>query len=352
MKQLWALKTKKFFGEKIRVLLAKNGLLDFSFKPKKTEKFVFFPLKKKPAEKHLKEIKKVCSGIVLEKKGFVETKKKRISFRETVKKIVSKKELSELITSFDVIGKAAIIEIPSVLKPKEKQIARALMQANQQIESVFKISEKHSGKYRIRKIKFLAGKKRFLQKYKENNCVFLVELGKVFFSPRLSHERKRIALQIKNNEVIGVFFAGVGPFAIIFAKNSPAAKVVGIELNPVAVKLFKKNVELNKVSGKITVIHGDVKNAVKDFTESFDRIVMPLPKGGEKFLGTAIKCLKKNGVLHYYRVAEKKEVFEKPLKEIKKAAQENNRKIKVLTKRIVRSFSPSKSQAVIDAKIS
>ena len=174
----------------------------------------------------------------------------------------------------------------------------------------------------------------------------------MFFSPRLSTERIRISRLIKKGEVVGAFFAGVGPFPIVFAKNSKMEKAIAIELNPVAFKLMKQNIVLNKVEKKVEPILGDVKKvAPKKLKGKCDRVVMPLPRGAGAFLGSAFKALAvKGGVIHFYQFEPKDKPFNAPLKRIKETAKKSGRKVKVLRKAIVRSFSPKTVQVVIDFK--
>ena len=106
------------------------------------------------------------------------------------------------------------------LEGKAKAIGEALLSLNKQFETVCMVTGQHKGLFRVQPVKVIAGKKNKKALYKESGCTFLVHLGKVFFSPRLGTERARISKLIKKGEVVGAFFAGVGPFPIVFAKNS------------------------------------------------------------------------------------------------------------------------------------
>ena len=65
------------------------------------------------------------------------------------------------------------------------------------------------GELRIRELEWIAGEKKTKATYRESGCVFNVDLSKVYFSPRLSFERMRIAKQVNADEVIINMFAGV-----------------------------------------------------------------------------------------------------------------------------------------------
>ena len=129
-------------------------------------------------------------------------------------------------------------------------------------------------------------------------------------------------------------------------------KAYAIELNPEAYKGLLHNIVLNKCQNKIEPILGDVKKIVpKMLVGKCDRVVMPLPKGGESFLKEAIMALKPSGgIIHFYRFVDRETGAEQPLKEIKEAAKSLGMKTKILRNKKVRSFSASKEQIVIDFK--
>lgn len=263
---------------------------------------------------------------------------------------LSEKEFELLRTSYDTLGNIAIIEIPKGLGKKEKAIAKALLLVNKSVKTVCKKTGAHSGKYRIEPVKVIAGEKNLLATYRESASTFQIPLGKVFFSPRLGTERLRISQLIKPGEIVGAFFAGVGPFPIVFAKNSQMARAVAIELNPAAVAWMKKNAELNKVQGKIEVIKGDVKKVVpRKFKGAFDRVVMPLPKGAESFLREAILSISpKGGFVHFYAFVPAANPYSAATEKIQAAAKKLKRKAKIVFKRQVRTFSRDIVQVVID----
>ncbi len=277
---------------------------------------------------------------------------KNKNLKALLQKKLSKEELSLLVRGFDQLGNIAIIEIPKELEKKQKLIGEGVLKLNKSIKTVCKIKGEHKGKYRIQPIEIIAGEKNFIAHYKEFGCRFEFDVRKTFFSPRLGNERKRICEKIKKGEIVGVFFAGIGPFAVIFAKNSPLKKAVAIELNPQAFKYLEKNISLNKVEEKVEAIKGDVKKVVpKKFKKTFNRIVMPLPKGGENFLKEAILALKPKGIIHFYQFVLREEMFKEPLKKIEKNTKALKKRFKILLKKQVRSFSPSRIQVVIDFKV-
>ena len=352
-KESFSIKVRKKHAQKLKQYLTEIGIIDFSLRPKTIDDYILFPVSRLPALKERMQILAKGRSLSILKGEFILQKTKPFSLKEALENKLTKTELDSLITSFNVLGNTAIIEIPDVLKTKEKVIANTLLELNKNIESVCKISSAHSGKYRTQKVTLLAGKKLSNVFYKESGSVFEIELGKVFFSPRLSTERIRISKLIKKNEIIGALFAGVGPYPIVFAKKSKMKKAYAVELNPNAVKLMKSNVKLNKVDSKIEVFEGDVQKIVpKHLKGKCDRIVMPLPKGAEHFLKDAFIALKpEGGVIHFYQFVDKNEPYTKSLELIQEIASKMKKKTRILRKAQVRSFSPTKIQVVIDIKV-
>ncbi len=334
----------------LHAFLVERGLLDSKAVPTRKKGLVVFPLSANPSATEKRELKKQFPKAKLVVESFLQKSGQKGSLKDALASVLSPAEMQKLVSGFDALGNIAIIEIPKGLEKKEKQIARAVLETNAGIQTVCKKMGAHKGKYRIEPVKIIAGEKNLVADYKESGCRFRVHLGKTFFSPRLSFERQRIAKQIKPGEMVGAFFAGVGPFPIIFAKYSPMKKAVAIELNPNSVKDLKCNIQLNKMESKIEAVQGDVKKIVpKKFRGVFDRVVMPLPKGAEDFLKEALVSLKsKGGIVHFYAFVPSENPFEGIEDRIQQIAKKNSFSIKILNHKQVRTFSKDLIQIVID----
>ena len=277
------------------------------------------------------------------------------SIKDSLRSVLTAEELKRLVSGFDTLGNIAIIEVPKGLGKKQRLIAKAVLDSNPAIKTVVKKTGAHQGKFRVEPVRFLAGEKNLTADYRESGCRFRVSLGKVFFSPRLSMERLRIAKLIQPGEVVGAFFAGVGPFPIVFAKNSEMKQAVAIELNPVAVKDLKFNIGLNKLNPDkknpvIIALEGDVNKIVpKKFKGRFDRIAMPIPKSANTFLKAALLGIKPSGgVIHFYSFSSAENPFEPIEKIIEAECEKNGFKVKFVFERQVRTFSKDTVQVVID----
>jgi len=330
-----AIRVPKKKGEGMRRMLSSSGILDEGYFPSHDEKYVYLPVKKSVPRYKLVEVE-------------ARRREVRKSFREMLSEIVGG-EAEGIFSSYDIVGDIAVLEIPDELRAKEKEIADALLRTNPNLKAVLRKESGMEGEYRVRRFSFLAGEKRTEATYVEHGVSMRLDLAKVYFSPRLSHERGRIAEKVKPGETILVMFAGVGPFALVVAKKQKDAKVYGIELNPDAVRYFEENVKLNGMEGRVEAILGDVRKVVPErFVGVADRVLMPLPKSAEDFLDVALLAAKRGGVIHFYTFVNRAEGKEAAEKKVFEAGRRAGRKIQILESREVRPFSPSTVQIVVD----
>ena len=271
--------------------------------------------------------------------------------KKSLENILSPSESEELFSSFDQIGEIIVLRIPDSLKSKKKIIGETLLDQVKTTRSVFYQSSPVEGEFRTRNLEILAGEDNTETEYKESGCRFLVDVEKAFFSPRLSTERERIANLTHDGEIIINMFGGIGMFSILAAKISKCT-VYNIDINPNASLLCEKNIELNKLKGKVISLNGDSVKIIQDKLQNLaDRILMLLPERSDEFLETAILATKNNGVIHYYSHihADKKQ-------DAAKFSEEhylNNSKVesKILNSRIVRPVGPRFYQTVVDVQI-
>lgn len=268
------------------------------------------------------------------------------TLKQLLKKKLTKKQLALTPSSFDIVGDIAVFsEFPKELRSKEKVIANALMKLNKNIKTVAKKTEKHSGRYRLKKVKIIAGKKTKETIHKENNIKLKLNIETCYFSPRLSGERLRIARLIKPNEKVLVMFSGVAPYPILISKISLAKEVYGIEINPQAHKYAQENLKLNKVTNVI-LYKGDVRKVLPKLKKKFDRIVMPLPKTAHTFLDLTIKYLNKNGTIHFYDFSNEEEFPNSSINKIKKYC-----KPRILKKIKCGKYAPGIYRVCMDFKL-
>ncbi len=199
------------------------------------------------------------------------------------------------MVSFDTIGNIVIFsEEFKGIKNKAKELLKL-----KHVETVGVKTKFHSGTYRTRKIKILAGKRKKETIHKENNVIVKLNVETCYFSPRLSNERLRISKLIKKDEEILIIGSGIGIYPLNFFKNSKAKEIYGIEINPKAHKYALENLKLNKAEN-IKLYKGDAKKILNKIRKKFDRIVIPMPSNSEKYLELIKNKLKDKGVVHLY----------------------------------------------------
>lgn len=213
---------------------------------------------------------------------------------------LTKKELTHLRGSFDVIGDIAIIEIPKELNKKQKLIGNTLLQILKHVKVAAMETGEHSGKYRRPKLKIIAGEKRYKTTQKESGITLTLDVSKCYYSPRLGSERLRIAKLVKKNEKVLVVGSGIAPYPLVLAKHSTAKNITAVEINPIAHKYAELNVKQNKQQDKITCIKGDI---TKIKLGKFDRIISAIPHEGTKLYPSLKKLSKKGTKLHIYDFA-------------------------------------------------
>ena len=342
------LKVPKKQAEKIRQKLIADENLSKDYSVIRDGDFILLPINK--PTKPIKTSDKIynfeiveCDVPKVERYGF--------KIRDQLSGFLTQEELEELVTSFDLIGDIAIMEIPDSLRKKEKKIAEALLRVHRNIKTVLKKLGPMEGKYRVRKVKVIAGEKRTETTYKENGCRMRLDVSKVYFSVRLSTERKRIAELVQSGEKIIALFAGVGPFPLAISRFHPDTEIIAIELNPDAVNYLEQNIVLNK-AGNIRAIEGDVREIVPKYYADFaDRITMPLPRSGEEFLDVAFAGVKDGGIIHFYTMVSIADPFGEALAKVKPYADKLGVSVEIVSQRIVRPYAPSIVQVVLDIKV-
>jgi tRNA (guanine37-N1)-methyltransferase len=300
-------------------------------------------------------------------KGTLNSKFKPKSIIEVLKDEIEEEFLEMIPKSYDIIGDIAIIEINDVESLNEKEltilkhkIANALTLVNKNVKSVYEKKSEIKGSYRLRELHHLFGEKKTTTTYKENNCVFKLDLSQAFFTPRLVFERKRIASSnIQDEELIVDMFAGVGPFSIQIAKKHNVT-IHSFDVNPHAYKQLTENIKLNKIRGVIIPHNIDVKKLITATNEfgailknQVDRIIMNLPEKSLEFIDIACFLMKKSGgIIHSYQFCDKPNSIEKAIENLKESIKNQKWSIeKILNSKVVKPFSPKAELIVVDLKI-
>lgn len=321
--------------------LKKENLIDNSFKIQRSKDSVIIPIKE--------NISKYTEKIIEIKNPITQNQKDK-KLKDVLRSKLSKEIVDQINSAYDIVGDIIIIGIDQSLKQYYEVIGKTLLDIHPQVKTVLNKIGEHKGVYRTQDMELVFGIDKKETIIKENNCKIKIDVEKVFCSTRLSAERKRICSLVKENEIIGVYFAGAGPFALAISKSCNVKEIVAIELNDLAVKYLIENIKINKVNN-IKPILGDVVIKAKDYPNYFDRIIMPLPKSSDLFLESAISSVKDNGFIHIYKFVSKDDPYTDVTKTIKEIANKNQVVLEIVNKRIIRSYSPSIVQIVLDLKI-
>lgn len=185
--------------------------------------------------------------------------------------------------------------------------------------------------------------------HKENYCKFKLDVAKVMWSKGNTGERKRMSTLPEDDEIIIDMFAGIGYFTVPMAVHSNPKKIYAIEINPNSYNFLCENIKLNKIEDVVEPILGDCNN--QEFDHIADRIMMGYIGNTEDYLDSAIRYLKKGGIIHYHESTPEPILFERPVNRVKTAAEKQNRKIKVINKRSIKKYSPGVYHTVVDIKI-
>ncbi len=361
----------------------------------------------KTTEEELKKIKNTIKEILPqiseEKITFTLEEKNTITKPKSVKEILQpilKEKIKYLKSSFDILGRIAIIEETEELKEYNKKIAEAIMKIYKEVKSVYVKAGIHEGEYRIQPYSLVLGEEDSTTIYTENKIKLYLDIKKTYFTPRLANERLRIAEQIKKEveeklkqklqkeikenireenkeekelEKILVLFSGIAPYPITIEKKLKEKKIKideknkkdlsnyvfieGVELNPDAHDYAVKNLLLNKTK-RIKLYNEDAKKFLeKKLSEkkTYDRILMPLPKHSKYFLLDAVKVIKNEGIIHFYYF-EKEEKILSGLKkileeELKPLLERKEINYEILEVHKVGQYAPRKYRVCADIKI-
>jgi tRNA (guanine37-N1)-methyltransferase len=280
----------------------------------------------------------------------------RSNLRVILEDKLEAEEIDALYRSYDIIGDIAVLRVPETLEGKARFMAEAVMQTHRRVETVLRQTSPVSREYRLRDLEWVAGKRKTETVHKEYGCLFKVNLEKCYFSSRLSHERMRIAHQVRPGEIVVNMFAGVGCFSIIMAKHSEVKRIFSIDINPDAVQYMQENTALNKVEDKVVVVQGDARDEIEEGLQRVaDRVLMPLPEKANEYLDCALSALKpQGGWVHYYDFEHANKNEDPVTKTVAKVTQKLRGvgvRFQVPFGRIVRTTGPRWYQTVVDAKI-
>ncbi len=253
---------------------------------------------------------------------------------------------------YDVVGDLILVKIPTHREGERESIGRTLLEENPGARLVLQIVGGAAQDTRVRELRPIAGMGTTLTRHREYGATYVVDVSKVFFSPRLSFERWRVARQVQDGERVVNMFAGVGSFSILIARHRNA-EVYSIDKNPAAVDCMRLGIGCNQLMGRVMPILGDAREICRNI-HSVDRVLLPLPVISDENLPVASGMLGHQGIIHHYREAygRRKECIPRSLAETEAVlhAIGGQGEWEILTSRVVRSVGAKRWHVVHDIR--
>jgi tRNA (guanine37-N1)-methyltransferase len=341
-------------AEKGLRLLRKLGLVDNMHRFKRTDAGVIVPLARMPTENESAVLREEIGELVIQSISFQEAKEKTRSLSTVLQDRIPDQLKSKLPRSFDVIGDIAILDIPEGSEPFSEAIARGVMEVDPHVRLVLKESSQVGGAFRTRRFEVQAGSGGTETVHQEYSCRYRLDVSRVYFNPRLSSERMRVARQVRPGELVVDMFAGVGPYSILIAKLQPRSTVYSVDINPSAVEYLKENVFANHVADRVVPMLGDVEELARVRLRGIaDRVVMNFPSESSRYLAAASRILKdEGGLMHFYTFAARDERLGTIVDSFRSTVESQGRKVEsVQFCKVIKEVAPNRVQVAIDALV-
>jgi tRNA (guanine37-N1)-methyltransferase len=219
-----------------------------------------------------------------------------MGLKDQLKGIIPDRALCHLSDRFDVIGDIAVLSLSSELFGYEGTIADVIISRRRTIKTVLNKISRLDGCNRTARYEILAGRYT-VTVHHEYEFAYQLDVGTVFYNPRLASERKRVTDQVQSGERILVPFCGVGPFVIPAAAHG--ADIIAVEKNPEAYRWLARNVQLNGVKDQVTTILGDAFDTSLLPVYPFDRAIIPTPYGMDTIFEVLASRVKPGGIIHF-----------------------------------------------------
>ncbi len=267
-----------------RVFLEKSNALNDAFLPIKKEGHILWPL-----NFEVKGEIVVCEG--------VKSKRNSRDYRQLLPS-----EIRSLAPrSFDMFGDIGIIKFPDECLEYSEIIAKALLESHSNLKKVA-IDKGVKGEYRIRQLQMITGEPDFVSLHRENGFEFKLDISKVYFSPRLSMERRRIHGMVKSSEKVLDAFAGVCPFSISLA--SKGCKITAVDSNPDSEFWAHENFRRNKIAKSSYDFFCSKIEDILPKLKLYDRIIMNSPTTSLNYLQSISNKLDFGGFIHLYTIID------------------------------------------------
>jgi len=325
------------------------GLIAKGYEISKTKNGAVVPLIREPTVLEMKRLKERLNVLEIRQVEFECSKAISKDLRNLPE--IPSALRSELPRSFDIIGEIAIVEIPQILTDYSAVIGNTIIENNSHVRLVVQKSSDIMGTFRTRKYVRVAGSGNTETVYREFGCRYRLDVAEVYFSPRLSYERMRIARQVRRDEVVVDMFAGVGPYSILIAKSQQTSRIYSIDINPIAIRYLEENAFANRVADRVIALLGDSREvSTKRLRNVADRVIMNLPSEADHYIDAACQLLRKEGGrMHFYKFATRDESIDSIKDLLRSSVEEQNRVIVSFEYcSAIKEVSPTRVQIAVD----
>jgi tRNA wybutosine-synthesizing protein 2 len=341
-----ALRVPKPRAEEARLLLSEKKLLDKHHRIAKLDGFVEIPLLIRPDKKLSSKFAGLGASVVDERQyAWRETFKQ--PFKDILKTIqLPEEKKRHLPRKWEMLGGVLVLKIDERLDSWLSEISSTyakVLGAKTVLRDVGGVK----GKYREPVTKILLGKETETV-HLENGIKYKLDARKIMFSSGNIDERIRMASVCEPGEMVADMFAGIGYFTLPIAVHSKPKKIYSYEINPLAYKYLKMNIKLNWVGKVVRPFLSDCMDAEEGVA---DRVIMGYVGTTHQYLQKAIRILDSRGIIHYHETCPERLMPARPLGRIKNAVKKENKKVKILNMKRIKSFAPGVEHVVFDVKI-
>lgn len=324
------------------------------FQLQRTAQVVCIPLVRSPTAQDESVLRRELGSFQVLEASFEPLLSRPGNLRDAVRGMVPPHLVSQLPRSFDITGDIAIIELSSELEAYSVEVGKGVLQVNPHVRLVLRKSGDVMGKFRTRELEAVAGSGGMETVHHEFACRYHLDVSLVYFNPRLAHERRRVAEQVKEDEVVVDMFAGVGPYSILAAKLQPRSRVYAVDINPSAVKYLKENILANEVADRVIPLLGDARELSRNVLHgAADRVIMNLPSESQHYLDAALHVLKSTGgLVHFYQFTQRGVGLDSVTEQFRTLVAAQKREVQSFKySKVIREIAPSRVQVALDALI-
>ena len=275
-----------------------------------------------------------------------------VYLRELARKLFGENTSLKIWKRMEILGDILVLRKPyGVNIEKVRLLGEQILNELAYIKSVWCAISEVRGKHRVRDFVYLCGEYRSETVYVEHGTRFLIDITKVYISPALNYEHRRISEKVRDDERILNMFSGVGLFSLIMAKRRNV-EVYSIDINPYAYYYMVKSIHLNSLKGKVIPILGDSKEVILEGNiAEVDRVLMPLPELAYAYLKYALHALREKGYLHVYLFVNgqnKVQARENAIAEYTSFLRKHVSRAIIEYSRVIRSVGKRRYQVVLD----